>query len=211
VNVLDRGRWIRLWQTVGASGDPLLWFDRLTAAYSEQHRRYHNLRHIAECLEELDEARHLTDSPETIELAVWFHDAIYDPRASDNEERSASLAEQCLRHSGVGESIVGKVSRLVLATKHHDVGMVVDAPLLVDVDLSILGQPEKRFLEYEVQIRQEYAWVEETIFAEKRAEILKTFLARERIYSTPWFYDRYEQPARANLQSSVARLKNQGT
>jgi predicted metal-dependent HD superfamily phosphohydrolase len=74
--------------------------------------------------------------------------------------------------------------------------------------LSILGQPEKRFWEYENQIRAEYAWVDAAIFSQKRAEILETFLTRKRIYATDWFFDRYEQQARQNLEASIARLRS---
>jgi predicted metal-dependent HD superfamily phosphohydrolase len=204
---LSPDRWISLWRASGASGDPLPWFHRLTAAYSEPHRLYHNLRHIAECQKEFDAARNLSSSPGAVELAIWFHDAVYEPKSADNEEQSAALAEQCLRGSHVKESLVEKVKRLVLATKSHDVNADEDAPLLVDVDLSILGQPERRFLEYETQIRAEYAWVAEDKFAARRAEILEGFLARDRIYATSWFYDRYEHQARHNLEASLLRLK----
>jgi len=100
------------------------------------------------------------------------------------------------------------VVALVMATKTHDPSLHADAPLLVDIDLSILGQPEARFSEYESQIRREYDWVPDRIFAAKRAEILEQFLARERIYSTKQFFDQYEKQARVNLQASVQNLKS---
>jgi predicted metal-dependent HD superfamily phosphohydrolase len=111
-----------------------------------------------------------------------------------------------LGSAGVADSIVEKVSNLVLATKRHDVSLDEDAPILVDVDLSILGQPQQRFWEYEAQIREEYSWVEEDVFAEQRGEILTSFVERERIFSTDWFYRRYELQARRNLQASIAKL-----
>src|SRR5687767_6949665 len=98
-------RWQRPWQAVGARGDAKSWYDRLTAAYAERHRHYHNQQHIAECLAEFDAARHLVRQPEAIELALWFHDAVYNPRAGDNEERSAALAKACLDEAGVAASI----------------------------------------------------------------------------------------------------------
>lgn len=208
MNALSQDRWIRLCHDIGAVRDPVPCFNRLTIAYSEPHRRYHNLRHIAECQQEFDAVRDLVASPQAIELAIWFHDAVYDPKAPDNEEQSAAWARQFLAGEAVAEPLVEKVSRLVLATKRHEVGMDLDAPTLLDVDLSILGQPEKRFSEYENQIREEYSWVEEKVFAEKRAEILDGFLKRQRIYSTEWFFTRYEEQARRNLQASLARLRS---
>lgn len=99
------------------------------------------------------------------------------------------------------------VRRLVLATKAHDTGVCPDAPLMVDVDLSILGAAPDRFWEYERQIRAEYAWVDDRVFAVKRAEILESFLTRPRIYSTRDFFDRLETRARANLAASICRLQ----
>jgi predicted metal-dependent HD superfamily phosphohydrolase len=139
-------------------------------------------------------------------LAIWFHDAIYDPRAPDNEERSAELAEKRITEAGGGEDLRASVSALVMATKSHDRSAHGSTPLIIDVDLSILGKPEARFWEYEAQIRKEYDWVPTEIFAAKRAEILEKFLAQSRIYSTQQFLDRYEKQARANLQASVQKL-----
>ena len=203
----DRERWAALWKAVGASGDPLPWYGHLAAAYAEAHRHYHNQQHIAECLAELDGARHLASNPEAVEMALWFHDAVYDPRAGDNEERSAAVAKRCLAEAALPGAFADRVSQLVMATKSHEVSTDADAAAVVDVDLSILGQPEERFLEYEAQIRQEYGWVPRIIFAPKRAKILENFLAREQIYATGWFHGKYEQQARRNLETSIRKLK----
>jgi len=200
-------RWLRLWEAAGARGDGRRWYDRLTTAYAEGHRHYHNQRHIVECLQEFDAARHLVRQVEAVELALWFHDAVYDPRAGDNEERSASLAKQCLDEAGVSGLISNTVVELVMATKHHQPGENADAGVMIDIDLSILGQTEERFLEYEAQIRKEYAWVPRIIFGPKRAEILEGFLRRERIYRTEWFCNKYEERARRNIEGSIGKLR----
>jgi predicted metal-dependent HD superfamily phosphohydrolase len=179
----------------------------LLALYAEPHRHYHNQRHIADCLVEFDGAAHLVTDPTAVEVAIWFHDAIYDTRAPNNEERSAELAVDWLKPVGAGEGLLNSVRQLVLATKAHDGTLHPDAPLLVDVDLSILGQPPERFWEYEQQIRAEYAWVEPAFFTAKRAEILERFLARPRLYASDYFYERYENQARVNLQASVQQLR----
>ena len=144
-----------------------------------------------------------------MELAIWFHDAVYDPRAADNEERSAQLAQAWLGAVRAEPALVDAVGRLILATKKHDASLHADAALLVDVDLSILGQPPARFWEYEAQIRGEYSWVLPDVFSVKRAEILDGFLARARIYQTDDFFHRLEAQARINLKSSVGRLRNE--
>ncbi len=199
-------RWTKLWREIGAKDDGFAVYQELVSHYSEPHRHYHNLQHIGECLEELDAVKQVARHPLAIELAIWFHDAIYDPRAPDNEERSAELAEKRITEAGGGEDLRASVSALVMATKSHDRSAHGSTPLIIDVDLSILGKPEARFWEYEAQIRKEYDWVPTEIFAAKRAEILEKFLARGRIYSTQPFLDRYEKQARANLQASVQKL-----
>lgn len=201
-------RWTRLWRDASARGEADEWFDDLVARYSEPHRCHHNLRHLTECLAGFDTARQLASQPVAVELAIWFHDVIYDPHATDNEERSALHADRCLAAGGAGRELRAAVTDLVLATKTHDGFLHADAPLLVDVDLCILGQPEDRFWEYEAQIRREYDWVPETVFASKRAEILERFLARERIYATDWFFERFENQARSNLHASLRKLRS---
>jgi len=207
LNALTRDRWNQLLRAAGAREDGSSCYDRLTSLYREPHRHYHNLQHIAECLQEFDSARNLAREPVAVELAIWFHDAIYDPRASDNEERSADLARQCLAGLGLNDPLQDSVARLILATKHHDNALHADTPLLVDVDLAILGQPGERFWQYEAAIRQEYDWVDKNIFAMKRAEILERFLARGQIYNTGYFFSKYEQQARANLIASIEKLR----
>ena len=164
-------------------------FAQLSAAYAEPHRAYHTAQHIDECLHHLDASGEA--APE-IELALWFHDAIYDPKAHDNEARSAEWAAR-----EVGE-LAGTVERLILVTKHH-LPAAEDEKLLTDIDLSILGAPPERFAEYERQIRIEYAWVPEDIYERERAKVLQRFRERKHIYSTTYFRDLLEAQARRNL------------
>lgn len=203
MNASHRERWIRLWESTGLSGDPSFRYDQLVALYSGPNRFYHNLQHLTECLQEFDEARFLARRPITVELAIWFHDAIYDSHADDNEERSAQLAREWLSEAGGSPKLIESVTELILATQHNAVPEDPDTQLIVDVDLSILGRTPARFHEYELQIRQEYSWVPEEIFATRRAAILRAFLARERIFATDWFRAKYEKQARRNLHASA--------
>jgi predicted metal-dependent HD superfamily phosphohydrolase len=205
-----RDRWQQLWRDLdGGRVDRTSWFARLAGAYAEPHRRYHTLDHLAECFRELDEAT-AGKRPPDVELALWFHDAVYDPRAPDNEEQSAALARECLAETELSPDFRSAVSQLILATKRHDVGLDANAPLMVDVDLSILGQPAERFWEYERQIREEYAWVPPAVFGPKRAEILEHFLRRPRLYATHHFFQKYETQARVNLEASIRKLRQVG-
>lgn len=178
----------------------------LRARYAEPSLNYHNQAHIDACLAEFDAIRPAFRDPAAVELAIWFHDAIYDPRKTDNEERSADLADAMLSAAGVTRQTVETVRRLILATKHDAVPTDHDAQLLVDIDLSILGSADAAFDAYEQAIRQEYAHVPDETFRTGRAAVLRKFLARDRIYATECFASRFEAAARRNLQRSIEGL-----
>lgn len=205
MSVLNLDSWLRLWDAIGAKGEAAPWHDRLLRAYSEPHRHYHGLQHISECLTVFGDARTLALYPDAVELALWFHDAVYDPRSHQNEERSAALAKDCL-DGGALPGLALRVSDMILATKTHVTRDDPDAALVVDVDLSILGQPAARFEEYEAQIRGEYEWVAMGEFSSRRATVLQGFLDRPRIYATDYFHQKFEESARRNLASSIYRL-----
>lgn len=205
----DKERWMTCWRAVNGADAPDTWYFRLAQAYDEPHRHYHNGRHIVECLREFDHARHLARQPAAVEMALWFHDAVCDPKAADNEERSADMAERCLIEARLADAFIRSVRKLVMATKDHEAEADSDEAVMADVDLSILGQDEKRFAEYGEQIRREYEWVPASVFASKRAEILEGFLARRNIFQTELFRERYERNARRNLEASIAELKVQ--
>jgi predicted metal-dependent HD superfamily phosphohydrolase len=186
----------------------------LTARYREPWRAYHTLAHVEAMLAEFDEFRQCDEfqlvNPDAIRMAIWYHDAVYDTRAKDNEAKSADLFRRAVEHSGLSESFVGTVVRLILATTHTAPPADLDARVLCDIDLAILGQPEAVFDEYERQIRQEYGWVSEELFRKGRAAILQRFLDRPEIYSTDYFRRKYEAQARRNLARSVERLSELG-
>jgi predicted metal-dependent HD superfamily phosphohydrolase len=199
-------RWIKLWNAVHASGDPLTSYEELKAAYAEPRRHYHTQQHIAECLLEFDAARHLTQRPEEVEMALWFHDVVYDPKAANNEEKSVVFAKQRFAKSAISDEFAERVGQLIMSTKTHESNADSDAAVLIDVDLSILGRDEKRFSEYEGQIRQEYAWVPAFVYRIERAKILRRFLSRANIFVTEWFRDKYEDTARRNLQFLLKKM-----
>jgi Uncharacterized protein conserved in bacteria len=193
------GSWQRAWIGIGATGEGGALFAQLMAAYAEPQRHYHTLQHLGECLLAFDRAHALAAHTHEVELALWFHDAIYDIKAHDNEQRSADWARDALRDAGVAAEAAQRVHALVMATRHTAVPSGHDERLLVDIDLSILGAERTRFDEYEQQIRKEYAYVPGFLFRRKRREILKGFLDRPAIYSTPYFHDALEARARDNL------------
>lgn len=184
---------------------PTLWTE-LRDRYSESHRAYHSLSHIAECLVHFEASKALARDADLVEIALWAHDAIYDPRRSDNEQRSAEWVRDALLNAGLSGEQSTRAHALVLATTHESIPADADAQLLCDIDLAVLGAPRVRFDEYETQIRAEYAWVPEEVFRTRRAELLGRFLARPSLYSTAPFREAFERTARANLQRSLAAL-----
>jgi predicted metal-dependent HD superfamily phosphohydrolase len=203
-------RWSRFWRNLGAGGDPGSVYELLSDLYSEPHRAYHTLNHLSHCLDELEHARHLAKHPNQVEMALWFHDAIYDPKAKDNEQRSAELCRRVAKEAGLPEAFGRKAFDLILATQHHGAPEGADARLLVDIDLSILGRSKDAFDEYETNIRKEYHFVPHDRYRSARSAILRSFLDRPAIYSTDFFQRKYENRARANLTRSLGFLGHAG-
>lgn len=178
-------------------------FERLWTRYSEPSRKYHSVQHLLECIAHFEEVAALAIHPAEVEMALWFHDAIYELGRHDNEAASAMWAEAELHSASVDPGAIERIKALVMATLHSASPSGTDECLLVDIDLSILGANEKRFQEYERQIREEYAFVPEPLFSQKRKEILRGFLGRSRIYTTEYFFQRLEPIARSNLSKVV--------
>lgn len=203
----DQTRWLEFWRKLGVKSDPTHYFADLKARYSESHRAYHNWTHVLDCLDEFKTAQVIAEDAAAVEMAIWYHDVVYDSKAKNNEEQSAELAAKVCDEVGIAESRKRKVKNLILATKKHE-ATEGDAAIVVDVDLSILGRDPIRFRDYENQIREEYNWVSDEAFASGRVSVLEGFLARPVIYSTEFFRDKYEQQARENLISSIQSLRS---
>lgn len=197
--------WRRAWQSVGACGLGETIYEGLYAAYSEPHRHYHTLQHLAECLSWLDTVYSHCPFPGDVEIALWFHDAIYDVKGTDNEQRSAAWATRALTTVGVAEDVVRRVEGLIMATQHTASPDTLAAQYLVDIDLSILAAPPERFAEYDRQIRAEYSFVPDWLYQRKRLAVLQSFLERPSIYSTPHFQALFEARARVNVDTVNAK------
>jgi predicted metal-dependent HD superfamily phosphohydrolase len=174
----------------------------LLRRWAEPWRHYHDVEHLADVLRALDELS--MPPPVTIRLAAWFHDAVYDPHAADNEERSAELAASTLRGAGVHPVDVAEVVRLVRLTASHV--PTPDDPagaLLCDADLAILGSPPTRYARYVADVRLEYDHVPDDDFRAARSRILREFLRRPAIYRTATGRARWESAARRNLSAEL--------
>ena len=182
-------------------------FEELIPHYLAPERHYHNANHILRMLRELDQCGELVEWPEAVEFAIFFHDAIYDTHAIDNEVKSAELAVEKAGRLGLGTGFRNYVSDLINATMHCTAPTDEDERLLVDIDLISLGLPYEQFVEFGDAIRKEYGWVPEQTFNTRRAELFESLLARKSIYVTEHFRLRYEKQARENLTIEVAKLR----
>jgi len=197
--------WLTTWATLNLA-PPTGLCEQLLRAWDEPQRHYHTQQHLTECLTLFDALREHAEQPADIELALWFHDAIYDVQGHDNEARSAHWAVQALATGGVDAARCQRVHDLIIATCHTALPASPDQALLVDIDLAILGAPAVRFAEYTRQISAEYAWVPPEMYAVKRRAVLQGFLDREQIYTTPAVAQRLEQRARTNLAKAISSL-----
>jgi predicted metal-dependent HD superfamily phosphohydrolase len=196
--------WQRACDGLEWQGDSTSLREQLLARYTEPHRKYHTRQHLAECIALLEPVLHLAQHPAEVEMALWFHDAVYETRRHDNEAQSAAWAQRALLAAGVGVDSAARVHELVMATCHTALPATADAQLLVDIDLAILGAPPERFAEYERQIRLEYGFVPGWLFRRKRRAVLRSFAQRTPIYHTTHFRERCETQARQNLQLALA-------
>jgi predicted metal-dependent HD superfamily phosphohydrolase len=199
-------RFASLCRRLGAGGNVKDVAADLLRRWTEPGRTYHGIEHLRDCLAQLDGAPANGADRDLVEAALWFHDAIYDPRAADNEARSAELARDALGALGVPTSAAARVAELVLVTRHRETPVDPEGRLLCDVDLSILGRLPGEFDCYDEAIRLEYAWVPDSVYRRERAAVLRALLAREPLYTTKHFHHLYEQPARDNLTRALARL-----
>ena len=193
--------WQRLFpeeSSVGAS---------LIERWSEPHRRYHTLDHLGFMLRVIDDHADCADDVLACRLAAWFHDAVYEPFAPDNEERSAALASAVLPDLGVAADRVAEVVRLVRLTAGHKVADGDrNGALLADADLAILASPPADYARYAAAVRQEYAAVPEDAFRAGRAQILGLFLANPDLFRVVPARAEWTARAHDNLRTEITTL-----
>jgi predicted metal-dependent HD superfamily phosphohydrolase len=214
-------RWSRLCGPgATAAGEALL------RAWAEPHRRYHTQRHLAAVLDHLDELDAdpptvTSTSPDrwgagatppgpswTARVAAWYHDAVYDPAAGDNEARSAAWAGRDLTAAGHAPPVASEVARLVLLTvEHRPLPSDRAGALLCDADLAVLGQPDAVYADYVAAVRAEYAAVDDGAWRAGRGAVLAGLLGRDRLYVTDEGAQRWEARARRNLARELSDLR----
>lgn len=221
-----RARWQATTTAAGAAPDrdPAPYADRLLTAWAEPQRRYHTTAHLADVLaridvlaaedaeaEEAEEAEEAAPDRAAVELAAWFHDAVYRPDRSENEERSAALAERALPELGIDGARTAEVARLVRLTVTHDPAPGdANGELLCDADLGVLAGTPEEYAAYAAAVRAEYGFVPDEAFREGRAAVLRQLLELPRLFRTAYGAAHWEAPARANLAAELAELSESG-
>ena len=199
-------RWLRLMDAWGF-GPNRETFESLMNAYSGKGRHYHTVEHVSACLRHLDPCIAALDHPREVEIALWFHDAIYKPFSSSNEKKSADWAASFLSAHGASDEESERVHGLIMATAHNAPAGTKDASVLVDIDLSVLGADPALFDRFEQGVRKEYRLVPTFIYRRKRVEVLSGFLNRRKIYTSGCFPAAVERQAKENLSNAVAKLE----
>ena len=194
--------------TVGSGHAELAAFDDVIGRHREAHRRYHGVRHVTwvvRHIHELGAAWPVADLG-AVTAAAFFHDAVYDPRAVDNEEQSALLAARVLGELGWTDERCAAVGRLVRATARHHAGDDPDCAVLLDADLAVLGADPAAYQAYVTGVRAEYAHVDAAAWRTGRAAVLRDLLARHPLYATAAARARWEARAAANMIAELATL-----
>lgn len=191
----------------GEGPDPVPYAENLLARWEEPQRRYHTPAHLTAVLDRVDTLAEYADDPDLVRLAAWFHDAVYLPDRSENEERSARLAERALTEAGVPAAKVAEVARLVRLTVGHDpAGDDRNGQVLCDADLAILASAPSAYAAYTAEIREEYHFVPNDTFHEGRSAVLRQLLDLPRLFHTPYGSEHWEATARWNLAGELEML-----
>ncbi|WP_431043704.1 HD domain-containing protein [Streptomyces sp. P1-3] len=191
----------------GPGPDPRPYGENLLTRWAEPQRHYHTTTHLLAVLDHVDTLSAHAADPDTVRLAAWFHDAVYLPERSTNEERSARLAERALAEAGVPEPRVHEVSRLVLLTLGHDPAPGdTNGEALCDADLAVLAGSPQQYATYAAAVRQEYGFVPHDAFREGRSAVLRRLLAQPRLFRTPYGQQHWERTARYNMSTELELL-----
>lgn len=174
--------------------------------YSDKKRYYHTLTHLDNLQNQLCKVKDKIINWESILFTLYYHDIVYNALKSDNEEKSAELAELRMKQINVPTEIIENCKSQILATKKHEDNSDFDTNYFIDADLSILGQDSETYKGYFQNVRKEYSIYPDIIYNYGRKKVLKHFLEMDRIYKTEYFYKKFENSAKENLLKELNTL-----
>ncbi|MCZ4408189.1 hypothetical protein O3Q51_05185 [Cryomorphaceae bacterium 1068] len=182
-----------------------LW-EEIERNYTGKKRHYHTLEHLENLLRQLDLIREEIQDWDAILFTLYYHDVVYSALKSDNEERSAILAENRMRQLGMPKDRIDRCKAIILATKSHELSTDADTNYFTDADLSALGMPWEEYSRYYLGVRKEYSIYPEFMYNRGRKKVLNHFLSMERIFKTDYFHEKYEDQAKQNIKQELEML-----
>jgi len=175
--------------------------------YSNTQRHYHTLLHLENILNQLAEVKSEIHNWDIVLFTLFYHDIVYSSLKSDDEEKSAELAEIRMKQINVPSEIIKNCKTQILATKKHEDKSDSDTNFFIDADLSIFGQPEDIYENYRKNIRLEYLYYPSVVFDKGRIQILNDFLTQDSIFKTKYFKNKFEEQAKININKEVELLE----
>lgn len=183
-----------------------IYWNEIEKHYSKTNHHYHNLSHLDNILLSLLPIKHVISDWQTIIFSIAYHDIIYNVMNNNNEEKSAEFARKRLSALSIPIHQVDKCCKQILATKGHDNSNDDDTNIFTDADISILGTDEENYKRYADFIRKEYKIYPDFLYNPGRIKVLKHFLEMKKIYKTDFFYSKYEDQARINIEYEIRQL-----
>jgi predicted metal-dependent HD superfamily phosphohydrolase len=182
-----------------------LW-NEIELNYSHKKRHYHTLEHLENLLQQVLEVKTDIQEWNSILFSLFYHDIIYNPLKTTNEERSAEFTAYRMQSINVPQNTIDNSLSQIMATKKHLFSLDSDTNYFTDADLSILGQPWQLYSNYYKQVRKEYSLFPDLIYMPGRKKVLQQFLQTKRIFKTHFFYTKFELQAKENLQKELELL-----
>lgn len=199
-------RWARIAETLSLRGNVEQTANGILERYIEPHRAYHNVNHLAHVLRELDEYSMMPRESALAELALWFHDAVYDPQSRENEHRSAILADRVLSFHQLPVKDIDRVTALIEDTRSHIPTADPLSAIVNDCDLAILGAEPDAYARYAQAVRQEFLHLDDAAWHAGRKDFLRSMRARHRLYFSRRGYQLHENKARENIARELDSL-----
>jgi len=174
--------------------------------YSSKKRHYHTLHHLDNLITQLTDVKNEIQNWNAILFTLYYHDIVYNSLKSDNEEKSAELAEKRLNQISVSPDTIELCKNQILATKSHIKSTDSDTNYFTDADLSILGQNWETYSLYYKNVRNEYSIYPDFVYNRGRKKVLNHFLSMDKIFKTDFFYIKFERQAKQNIQKEIELL-----
>ena len=209
---MNRERFTALWVRcldAGQADDAEEVFSMLLNRYCEAHRKYHTPQHIVHCLEQFDKVSSQTEQPDAVELAIWFHDIIYDIPSIENELKSAELFLE-LTKGRINPDLGQSVYDMILITTHKTKPIRYDDKLLVDIDLSSFALPWEQFRQDSQHVREEFSNKTDQEFYSGHVKFLQSLLDKPRFFASEFFCTEFEVDARKNIEKLLKQLHGDG-